>query len=139
MPINLGLVHKRLAAIAPNLTGVSLNDDATLTSAELHFEPGTPQAEIDAANAWLSTASDVENSAPTQISKYQFKVQLHRSGQLETIKTALQDAGVDEEVRLYWSDTQSIAVDSPLVQVIQSTLGYTDLQIANFFQTASEI
>ena len=139
MPINLGLAHKRLKAIAPNLAGVSLADDNTLANAELHFEPGTDQSEIDAAYAWIGAATDIENSVPTEITKYQFKVQLHRSGQLEAIKTALQDAGVDEEVRLYWSDAQSIAVDSPLVQLIQSTLGYTDLQVANFFQTASEI
>ena len=100
MPINLALAHARLKAIAPNLAGINLNDEDTLAGAELHFEPGTPQAEIDAANAWLSTVSDAENSAPAQVSKYQFKVQLHRSGQLEAIKTALQDAGVDEEVRL---------------------------------------
>jgi len=139
MPINLALAHARLKAIAPNLAGINLNDEDTLAGAELHFEPGTPQAEIDAANAWLSTVSDAENSAPAQVSKYQFKVQLHRSGQLEAIKTALQDAGVDEEVRLYWSEAQSIAVDSPLVQIIKSTLGFTDMQVANFFIAASEI
>lgn len=139
MPINLALAHKRLQAIAPSLAGINLADDNTLVGAELHFEPGTPQAEIDAANAWLSAASDVENSVPTQVTKLQFKVQLHRSGKLEDIKTALQDAGVDEEVRLYWSDANAIAVDSPLVELIKTTLGYTDLQVANFFQNASEI
>ena len=139
MPINLGLVHKRIQAIAPGLTGVNLADDNTLVGAELHFEAGTPQVEIDAANAWLSTSSDVENSAPTQVSKFQFKTQLHRSGRLEEVKTALQDAGVDEEVRLYWSDANAITVDSPLVALIKTTLGFTDLQVANFFQNASEI
>lgn len=73
------------------------------------------------------------------ISKVQFKIAAKRAGQIDAIRTALQDQGIDEEVRILWNDAPTIGRTGQLMTAIQTAMGYTDEQVDNFFRTAQNI
>ena len=127
---SMSILHKRIAAVAP-IHGLFFDEDGNLESIDFN---GATQAQIDAANA---VAAAYDKEVPEAVTKYQFKVALSRSGQLENVKTAAGSLSV--EAKLYWEDNAVIERDSILIDELKSIMGLTDVQVNNFFKTAKDI
>ena len=123
-------LHKKIAKVAP-IHGIRFTLGGDVDG--IDFD-GATQAQIDAANA-IVAAYDKE--VPEAVTKYQFKVALLRSGQLENVKTAA--SSLSDEAKLYWEDNAVIEEDSILIDELKVIMGLTDVQVNNFFKTAKDI
>jgi len=123
-------LHNKIAAVAP-IHGLFFADDGSVLSIDFN---GATQAQKNAANA---IAASYDKEVPEAVTKYQFKVALLRSGQLENVKTAA--SSLSDEAKLYWEDNAVIKRDSILIDELKVIMGLTDVQVNNFFKTAKDI
>lgn len=123
-------IHKEIAAVCP-IDGIKYNGPGNI---EIDFRPEATQAQKDAALALVAT---LDTEVPVAVTKYQFKVALLRSGQLENVKTAA--SSLSDEAKLYWEDNADIKRDSILIDELKVIMGLNDTQINNFFKTAETI
>ena len=139
-----------LAIVAHNATTGRVEKYARLASAQeaqdhvaafggFAVETVIPIRNIVVVGSTVTDGGPPQAPVPSSVTKYQFQVALKRSGQLQNVKTALQDAGIDEEVKIYWDAAASIERQSLLIEALKGAMGLTDAQIDNFFRTAQEI
>ena len=93
---------------------------------------------------WLAEGNEPEPyvapPAPpvTQVTAYQAKIQLSRSGLYDSVVTTVNTSD-NPELKIAWEVATSFERNSPFILALQPELGLTDAQVDDLFQQASEI
>ena len=73
-----------------------------------------------------------------QVTAYQAKIQLFRSGLYDTVVTTVNTSD-NPELKIAWEVATSFERNSPFILALQPELGLTDAQVDDLFQQASQI
>ena len=93
---------------------------------------------------WLDEGNTPEPYIPpppppvTQVTAYQAKIQLSRSGLYDSVVTTVNTSD-NPELKIAWEVATSFERNSPFILALQPELGLTDEQVDDLFQQASEI
>jgi DNA-binding XRE family transcriptional regulator len=93
---------------------------------------------------WLAEGNEPEPyvapPAPpvTQVTAYQAKIQLSRSGLYDSVVTTVNTSD-NPELKIAWEVATSFERNSPFILALQPELGLTDAQVDDLFQQASQI
>jgi len=93
---------------------------------------------------WLAEGNEPEPyvapPAPpvTQVTAYQAKIQLSRSGLYDSVVTTVNTSD-NPELKIAWEVATSFERNSPFILALQPELGLTDAQVDDLFQQASLI
>ena len=93
---------------------------------------------------WLAEGNEPEPyvapPAPpvTQVTAYQAKIQLSRSGLYDSVVTTVNTSD-NPELKIAWEVATSFERNSLFILALQPELGLTDEQVDDLFQQASEI
>jgi len=93
---------------------------------------------------WLAEGNEPEPyvapPAPpvTQVTAYQAKIQLSRSGLYDSVVTTVNTSD-NPELKVAWEVATSFERNSPFILALQPELGLTDAQVDDLFQQASQI
>ena len=74
----------------------------------------------------------------TQVTAYQAKIQLSRSGLYDSVVTTVNTSD-NPELKIAWEVATSFERNSPFILALQPELGLTDAQVDDLFQQASQI
>jgi len=93
---------------------------------------------------WLAEGNEPEPyvapPAPpvTQVTAYQAKIQLSRSGLYDSVVTTVNTSD-NPELKIAWEVATTFERNSPFILALQPELGLTDAQVDDLFQQASLI
>jgi len=93
---------------------------------------------------WLDEGNTPEPYIPpppppvTQVTAYQAKIQLSRSGLYDSVVTTVNTSD-NPELKIAWEVATSFERNSPFILALQPELGLTDAQVDDLFQQASQI
>ena len=74
----------------------------------------------------------------TQVTAYQAKIQLSRSGLYDSVVTTVNTSD-NPELKIAWEVATTFERNSPFILALQPELGLTDAQVDDLFQQASQI
>lgn len=75
---------------------------------------------------------------PVQVTAYQAKIQLSRSGLYDTVVNTINTSD-NPELKIAWEVATTFERNSPFILALQPELGLTDAQVDDLFQKASLI
>ena len=93
---------------------------------------------------WLAEGNTPESYVPppapqvTQVTAYQAKIQLSRSGLYDSVVTTVNTSD-NPELKIAWEMASVFERNSPFILALQPELGLTDAQVDDLFQQASLI
>ena len=99
--------------------------------------PNQVQEWLDEGNA-ISPYVAPPSPQVTQVTAYQAKIQLSRSGLYDSVVTTVNTSD-NPELKIAWEVATSFERNSPFILALQPELGLTDEQVDDLFQQASLI